>query len=98
VATLNEHDLEVELHRIYEECKKFNYQASRFYQMITPGCQKYLGGVAAVRKLLDAPTSGLLSLIKEGRLDLAVENLVLSPEWGHLFKSWDYGKAQENLR
>jgi hypothetical protein len=98
VATLSERDLEGELHRIYDECKKFGYQASRFYQMITPDCQKYLGGVAAVRKLLDAPTSGLLRLIDEGRIDLAIEHLVLSPKWSHLFKSWDQKKARENLR
>jgi len=98
VAALTEQDLEVELHRIYEECKTFNYYAMRFYQMITPGCQKYLGGVAAVRKLLDAPTTGLLRLIDEGRLDLAVEHLVLDPSWSHLFKSWDQKKAQDNLR
>jgi hypothetical protein len=99
VAAPNEYDLEVELRRIYEECKTFNYYAMRFYQMITPGCQRYVGGVAAVRKLLDGGgTSGLLRLLDEDRLDLAVEHVVLSPKWSHLFKPWDQKKAQENLR
>jgi hypothetical protein len=100
VADLNERDLNAELLRIYEECGKFGYWPKRFYQMIAPHCERYVGGVAAVRKLLEAggSASGLIRLLDEDRLDLSIENLVLSPKWSHLFKPWDIKKAQENLR
>jgi len=37
VAAPNEYDLEVELRRIYEECKTFNYYAMRFSRSIEGG-------------------------------------------------------------
>ena len=100
VASLNEHDLDAELLRIYEECGKFGYWPRRFYQMIVPTCQRYIGGMAAVRKLLEVggEASGLIRLLDEDRLDLSIEKLVLSPKWSHLFRPWDIKKAQENLR
>jgi hypothetical protein len=96
----DERDLESELLRIYEEGGKLGYWAKRFYQMFTPGCQRYVGGVAAVRKVLEAggATSGLTAVVHLGRQDLAVEELVLGERWGHLFKPWDCKQAQENLR
>jgi hypothetical protein len=98
----NEADLESELLRIYEEGGRLNppYWARRFYQLFTPSCQRYVGGVNAVRKMLDAggQSSGLRTVIEQGRSDLAVETLVLSEKWSHLFKPWDRKKAQENLR
>jgi hypothetical protein len=98
----NETDLESELRRIYEEGGKLKppYWAKRFYQWFTPGCDRYVGGVNAVRKVLEAggQSSGLKTVIEQGRPGLAVETLVLSEEWGHLFKPWDRKQAQENLR
>jgi hypothetical protein len=47
MANLDEQDLEAELLRIYEEGGKFGYWAKRFYQMFTPHCERYVGGVAA---------------------------------------------------
>jgi len=101
MASLNEHDLDVELLRIYEESGKFGYWPKRLYQMVVPHCERYIGGVAAVRKLLEVSggeASGLVRLLDENRLDLSIESLVLSPNWSHLFKPWDIKRAQENLR
>jgi hypothetical protein len=97
----NETDLESKLREIYEEGGKLNppYWARRFYQLFTPECQRYVGGVNAVRKMLEAGglSSGLRTVIEPDRSDLSVETLVLSDEWGHLFKPWDRKQAQENL-
>ena len=98
----DQRDLEDELQRLYEECGRLNppYWAKRFYQMFTQSCARYIGGVAAVRKLLDADseTSGLIRVLEAGRENLSVEYLVLLPEWRHLFKPWDHEKARQNLR
>jgi hypothetical protein len=98
----DESDLERELQRLYEEGGRLNppYWARRFRQMFTPGCARYIGGVAAVRKVLDAgsDTSGLMTVLKAGREDLSVENVILSHDWEHLFKAWDHEKARQNLR
>ena len=96
----DERDLEDELLRMYEEGGKLGYWARYFYQMFMPHCQKYIGGVAAVRRMLESggAASGLATVLDLGREDLAVEKLVMSEKWGHLFKSWDRKQAQENLR
>jgi hypothetical protein len=95
VANLTEHDLNVELLRIYKECGKFGYWPKRFYQMIAPHCERYVGGTAAVRKLLEVggEASGLIRLIDENRLDLSIETLVLNPKWSHLFKPMGYQES-----
>jgi hypothetical protein len=99
-SPLNERDLETELYRIYEEGGKLGYWAKYFYQSFTPHRQRYIGGVAAVRKMLEAggAASGLATVLDLERPDLAVETLVLSEKWSHLFKPWDRKHAKENLR
>jgi len=96
----DERDLEGELFRMYEEGGRLGYWARYFYQMFMPHCQRYIGGVAAVRKMLEAggAASGLATVLGLGRRDLAVEMLVLSEKWGHLFKPWDRKQSEENLR
>jgi hypothetical protein len=97
---LNESDLEAELYRMYEEGGQLGYWARYFYQMFMPHCQRYIGGVAAVRKMLEAggAASGLETVLEMERPDLAVETLVLGEKWSHLFKPWDRRQAQENMR
>ncbi len=51
-------------------------------------------------KVMDAgaDSSGLMRVLEAGREDLAVETLVLTDKWQHLFKPWDHEKARQNLR
>lgn len=95
-----EKELESELLRLYEEGGKLGYWARYFYRMFMPHCEGYIGGVAAVRKMLEAggSASGLQEVLRLKRDDLAVETLVLSGKWDHLFKPWDRKQARENLR
>jgi hypothetical protein len=96
----DERDLEEDLFRIYQEGGKLGYWARYFYRLFMTHSDLYIGGVAAVRKMLEAggAASGLAAVLSLERPDLAVETLVLSEEWGHLFKPWDRRQAQENLR
>jgi hypothetical protein len=97
----DERDLEAELHRFYLEGGKLNppYWARRFYQLFTRGCVRYVGGVEAVRRMMatGGQSSGIEVVKKHGRLDLAVETLVLDSEWTHLFNDSDRWMAKRNL-
>ena len=74
------------------------HRESRFYQWFTPHCKRYIGGVAAVRKVLNRPNSeGLERLKKAHRPDLAVEALVLDPKWEGCFDDRDRKLARANL-
>ena len=65
-----EGELERALLNIYRELGEFGYWANRFYQMFSPHCKRYIGGVATVRRLLIwEPSTGFLKLCKMGRLD-----------------------------
>ena len=98
----NQSDLEAELLRIYDEGGRLSppYWARRFYQLFMPHCARYVGGVEAVRRMVatGGQSYGIEVVKKHGRLDLAVETLVLDSEWTHLFKDYDRAKARENLR
>lgn len=97
---LDERDLENELLRLYEEGGKLGYWARYFYRLFMPSSDLYVGGIAAVRKMLEAggAASGLAMVLEIERPDLAVETIVLSEKWSHLFKPWDQRQARENLR
>ncbi|HUO30681.1 MAG TPA: hypothetical protein VMU80_15755 [Bryobacteraceae bacterium] len=93
-------DLEKELARLYYEGgRDLHYWANRFYQLFTPHCKRYKGGIAAVHSMLKrgSRAPGLEILKKANRLDLSLEQLVLSPEWTHLFQDEDRGQARRNL-
>ena len=65
---------------------KRRYYAERFRQMIVPGCERYKGGIAAVREVIYSGTTGGFSFLREmGRLDLSVESLILRKDWADLF-------------
>ena len=85
---------------MYEEGGKLGYWARYFYQLFKPHSDQYIGGVAAVRKMLEAggAASGLATVLSLERSDLAVETLVLREKWDRLFKPWDRRQAKENLR
>ena len=57
------------------------------------------GGVAAARRLLgtNGPSKGLLKLRDKRRLDLAMETLVLKPEYSALFTDEERATAARRL-
>ncbi|MDP3181354.1 MAG: hypothetical protein Q8M54_00890 [Desulfobaccales bacterium] len=95
----DEADLEVELLHLYRQWGALGYWARRFYQIFSPHCKRYKGGVAAVRTVLyKNGTAGFTFLREQDRLDLSVECLVLKPEWHQLFNDEDRNRAQEKLK
>ncbi len=95
-----ERALEGALFRLYEQWRDvLGYRAERFRQTIVPGCQRYKGGIAAVRGVLLKPgTGGFQFLRKANRLDLTVENLVLHPHWADLFDDTDRKLAKQKIK
>jgi len=90
--------LELALLDLYQEWGALGYWARRFYQMVSPHCIRYKGGVAAVRGLLAKDqTAGFAFLKERRRLDLTVEHLVLAPEWHGLFTEEDRNRARMKL-
>jgi hypothetical protein len=95
----NEHDLELELLRIYHECGRLGYWARRWYQMFMPHCARYVGGIETVRKTLatGGQSLGISTVRRLGRLDLTVEHIVLDSGWTHLFTDQERTRARKNL-
>jgi hypothetical protein len=82
METSDEQAFHLAMISIYNRAKRdLGYNASRFLQMLD------LGGLAAARQLLHAPTvsDGFTTLWERHRLDLTVEAHVLKPEFQHLF-------------
>lgn len=93
------HDLEARFHRamvsVYERARtEVGYQANYFIQMVAED-----GGVATARRLLNAPnpSEGFAALWEAGRLDLAVEAVVLRPEYADLFSRQELRTARRRL-
>ena len=74
--------------------RETGYWASYFFRAI-----KRHGGVEAARRLLgtDRPSKGLLKLREKNRLDLAMETLVLKPEYVALFTDQERAAAARRL-
>ncbi len=77
-----------------EECKKVDYNPTRFQVML-----KQHGAVGALRILLDAkdPSDGFGTLLMKGRLDLTAEAITLRPEWQRHFTKAQRDRARERL-
>ena len=78
-------DLEHQFHRqmlaTYEEAASFGYYPTYFLKMV-----QNQGGILAAKNLLRKGISdGLKRLSGEGRLDISVENLVVTEPWDQLF-------------
>jgi hypothetical protein len=94
-----ETDLEALLLRLYQKWRTLGYPANRFYQMFTPHCKQYRGGIAAIRNVVSkSGTGGFERLLEMGRLDLTVEKaIVLNPKWTHLFSDNLRNMAQRKV-
>jgi hypothetical protein len=97
-AMKRESDLEEALLGLYREWADLGYRANRFYQMITPHCKRYVGGISTVQRLLSRDSSGGFAFLRDqGKLDLTVEALVAGGEWNDLFSSIERARAREKL-
>jgi hypothetical protein len=93
-----EKELEEALLGLYREWADLGYRANRFYQMISPHCKRYVGGIGAVHRLLSKDSSGGFAFLKNlGKLDLSVEALVAGGKWNYLFDQFERARARENL-
>jgi MoxR-like ATPase len=79
---------------IYREALTIGYRPARLLQLINEH-----GGVATARLILSQsdPTEGFGTLWEKQRLDLAVEALVLKPEFTALFTEEERAKARARL-
>lgn len=80
---------------VYEDAKReTGYNATRFLQMISEQ-----GGVATARQLLHSTnvSDGFTALWERRRLDLAVESVVLKPEFEALFSDEEQEIARARL-
>jgi hypothetical protein len=74
--------------------RETGYWASYFLRAV-----RSHGGVGAARRLLQAPgvSKGLRTLSGKDRLDLAMETLVLAPEYRSLFTDEERAAAERRL-
>ena len=88
-----EHDM---IETVYRASgRQTGYWASYFLRAV-----RQHGGVAAAKRLLSAKglSKGLITLQEKGRLDLAMETLVLRPEYGSLFTEDERATAERRLQ
>lgn len=87
-------DFEKELLNTYRECEKLGYRPTGMLDLM-----ERRGAVDAARHLLAKPPSdGFARLFELGRLDLAIESIVLKPEWTGLFSDEERRVARRRLR
>ena len=85
-----ETDLEAAILEFWKEACRLGFQAGRLYQMFTPGCENYIGGIRTLSRIIrNSPTAGFEFVKKHNRLDLAMEHLVLEKRFAHLFTDED---------
>ncbi len=77
--------------RAKREC---HYNAERFFQMVDQR-----GGLETAKDLIsrDEVSEGFTNLYLLGRLDLAMENLVVNPTYSELFTDEEIAKCRERL-
>ncbi|HEX5185034.1 MAG TPA: hypothetical protein VFW19_17990 [Allosphingosinicella sp.] len=82
------------LRQIYAECERLGYKPVAMLQMVDRW-----GGIETARRLLASPPSdGFARLALMGRLDLAVEALILEPRWEGVFTDAERRTARARLR
>jgi hypothetical protein len=91
-------DLEGEFHRkmldTYDEAAKFGYRPTYFLRLV----QEQGGLRAAKTPLRKGVSDGLTRLAKEGRLDISMEHLVLTPPFDQLFSEEEKELARWALK
>jgi hypothetical protein len=93
-----EKELEKALLELYRSWADIGYRANRFFQMISPHCKRYVGGIVAVRRLLSKDSSGGFAFLRKHRvLDLSVEALVAGGNWNDLFGKFERARARAKL-
>lgn len=94
-AAVFEREFAVALRDIYDQCAKLDYHPTGMLGMI-----ERLGGVETARQLLRQPgtSEGFAKLALLGRIDLAVESLVLQPRWKGVFSDEELRIAKRRLR
>jgi hypothetical protein len=97
-STRNEADLERALWFLYQQWKQVGFRPRGFYEMFTPHCKQYRGGIAAIQTIFRQGTaSGFEYLNHRGKRELSIESLVLREAWAHLFNDGDKRIAQQRL-
>lgn len=87
-------DFKTELLNTYAECEKLGYRPTGMLDLM-----ERLGAVPAAKHLLAQPPSeGFRRLFELGRLDLAIESIVLQPGWFYLFTDDERRTARRRLR
>ena len=93
-----EADLEAAILEFWKEERRLGFPAGYLYQMFTPGCENYIGGIRTLSTIIrNAPTAGFLFVRRHNRLDLAMEHLVLDKRFAHLFTDEDRVIAEFTL-
>jgi hypothetical protein len=78
---------------IYRDCEKFGYKPTGMLRMIDEH-----GPIGAAKQLVAKPPSdGFARLAIEGRLDLAIESVILKNEWSDLFTEEEKAIARRRL-
>lgn len=92
-------DLETKFHQqmlcIYQTAKSdCGYHATRFHQMVNDR-----GGLATAKALLSSNQfpAGLTKLWECQRLDISMENLILTSPWNNLFTNGELAVAKKRL-
>lgn len=91
----NESSFHADMVEIYRKTgEQFGYWPTRYLQMV-----RKRGGVATAKKLLEARdvSDGFMRLVRERRLDLSVEYLVLKPRYASLFTDKERALARDRL-
>ena len=81
---------------IYFRAKKeCHYNAERFFQMVDQR-----GGLETAKDLIsrEEVSEGFSNLYLLGRLDLAMENLVVDPKYSELFTDEEIDKCRDRLK
>ena len=85
---------DLEMLRIYEEAKEFDYHANYLLRMVVDH-----GGLRAAKRLLSTSevSDGFVRLWEESRLDISVERFVLKDPWSTLFTDVELAEARRRL-
>lgn len=93
-AAAVERDFALLLRDVYDQCDALGYRPTGMLQML-----ERIGAIETARRLIASPPSdgfGRLALL--GRLDLAVESLILQPRWDGVFTDAERRVARQRLR